>query len=100
MPDKPSSLTLADLEAVEKAHERGSLLGVRREFRDHYRQLAANHAVEMSMALAEALSIYEAARNVGHGGEHSCPICDAMRAFRTRWPGLFPEKSEGGGDHA
>lgn len=87
-------LTLADLEAVEKAHERGSRLGTRREFRDYYRQLAANHAVEMKQALAEALEVLESARRYrDHMWRTERPsgwleLHTRLNDFHENWPGL------------
>lgn len=64
--NKPSSLTLADLEAVEKAAESCGvsfdLLG--------YRAIAANHAVEMSRALVEAVGVIEASESRGYASRH------------------------------
>lgn len=113
-------ITLADLEAVEKAGERAIArpwtlpedsesqntgywweqlpLSWNKGFEDHgdahYATLAANHAVEMKQALTEALGVIETLERTRLKGACNCEICQDLAVFKRNWPGLMTGKEE------
>lgn len=118
MTNKPSSLTLADLEAVEKAG--GEVARMRatpcmpeestaawitlEDAKTVYHDLAASHAVEMGRALTEALEAIESVRRyrdrMWRTEQHTGWLewHTLLNKFHENWPGLLSEKSDSGGE--